>query len=711
MISYYIGQSDRFVRLAYQSSTITGLENHNKFIILAIKMLLIVTKKYKAKLKPKQESIVYYRLGKLYLIETTNIHKAEEYINKALDIANFHEFKQIRFYCELLLAQILETTNLKLCANYVFSKGQYYKQKGDHVYSNLFQLLRIKSLIVSDCATALVVLQGSILDPNLNDSIKCLCLIYEANLHCYRGSPDIAIKLLGEAEQLAYRDGDNPIMPVQIDGMILLCRLTAYSNMNMVAEAESCRKLISNYIKAQTEEGWKSWNDNGIVRVEIDELDHDTTIPFLFRWLNSDEFVITYYLITGSTYMSHDGYSEKVFDRCLQMISDQKKRISNGGSKSLLSPREVANRMLKLRYLQFVIAFYKTWIGFLKGEYKKITNMNVFMNENNSKFSSEEYSCFKPLLPLIYYMFAAFYQDKGDIQAAKYYYLKVRTMTSSNMSQETKKSPEQIINTSLFQLQLGIGCDALAAKGQFNELYVFSSIQLYILLEFQLTEIKQNVSNVKDQQMLEDHVNLKSELVQELRNIFKAKQTSNSFAVNFTGSNLMLTITYFLVNDILSETQEGDKSGIEPSLEASFHTGLKLLGKKTTFTLMHFLISNYILTKSSNMDQKERISEMVKEQVAQNGLKSPQSTPDLSKIIRVMLLKHLQKKYHSVGDLQNAKMAELQSSYYYKCLQDKFKFLFENTRYFDKGDIPVAKINSESPPTTSDSVERKQLDR
>ena len=82
-------------------------------------------------------------------------------------------------------------------------------------------------------------------------------------------------------------------------------------------------------------------------------------------------------------------------------------------------------RLQRLKYLKILFNIYKTINNFILNDYN-LDPLNEFMQETNQNEFETEYSIMiQSVYPLIYYCFAMFYHHNADLQAAKYYYLKV----------------------------------------------------------------------------------------------------------------------------------------------------------------------------------------------------------------------------------------------------------------------------------------------
>lgn len=87
----------------------------------------------------------------------------------------------------------------------------------------------------------------------------------------------------------------------------------------------------------------------------------------------------------------------------------------------------------------------------------QVDPLNKFMRMTEKEITDKEYVMYKGFYPMIYYCFAMFYHHNADIQAAKYYYLKVIELQSVRSHSNVQHS--------FIQLLHGIPCESIAPKG------------------------------------------------------------------------------------------------------------------------------------------------------------------------------------------------------------------------------------------------------
>lgn len=701
--------SDFFLSKAHSivltTNTSQGQDDYFKLIKISIKSLLILVKKYHQHLNPHLQLYIYFKLAKIYLEETENISKADDYINKSIAIASRNNLVDIKFHSEFLAGQILEKSDTNLLQNYLNDKVDTYSKLGYVLYSNMFQILKFKNLFLHDFSTGLVILQKLSADKSVDNLIRVYCLIYQANLQLYRGSPKYSIELLEEAEKLletethqgtsnsAHIEDDSPYPP-QLIAMLMIQKYLAYIQTDF-QEATRYTRVFSSFVSTQQRLGWKNWSEDGNFTIQVKNiLDNSPSLSYQISFLNSDEFVINFYFLTGINLLSEIANgkrkSKKVFDKCLQIIDKQLNEMetpqpdSSEPSPSRNFPiSHLTQSIFRLRFFRFSINYYQAWMGLLNDEAKAINYLNEFMLDyNEGKFSNEELCYFKLLIPKVFYLFGIYYHSIGDIQAAKYYYIKVRNITGGILRDDgaKKAKSEELQNSisspiapsnrqiSYLQLSLGIGCENLVGEQEFNELFIYSSLHLLILTEFEVRMISNETQNndmgtTPQLSNLTHYLKLANVLHQDLNQIFQPKVTSNKFNTNFTGSNEMLQLTYHIVLRVLDYST---KLSIEELIKFDEKSADGIC-----FPFFNNLVNYLIYTETTDVVQRSAYLEKCVAVVAK-------STSDTERMICIFILRSLIQKFRSSGENDKANMGELQLEYFYKKLSEKIGFLRGN---------------------------------
>ncbi|ODV81363.1 uncharacterized protein CANTADRAFT_24337 [Suhomyces tanzawaensis NRRL Y-17324] len=648
--------------IVLSTSTFKGSQDYYKMIKIAIKALVMLSKRYARYLDPWLELIVYFKLAKLYFTETENIHRAEEYINRAMAISSRNNLVPIQVLSEFLAGQILEVVNHNLLANYLDNKIQHYSQMGYRSYSDMFLLLKLNNSLVTDIDTGLILLQNISHNVNINPLTRLLALIYQSNLHLYRGSPRHSASSLTEAESIL---NGFPVgtIPTQFTAMAYLLRYLNSIQTNDILKAKESMLLISSYLNSQQSLGWNLWQEDGTFTIITGD------INYKICWLSSDEFVIMFYYLTGVHLLTEVSNgkkkAKKVFDKCLQIIEKQLREVEGlSESRRSFSMHKLHQVSIRLRYIKYNIHYYQSWMGFLNNDFNDINYLNEFMSDYNNDNLKEDEVYFRDLLPKVFYLFAAYYQFKGDIQASKYYYMKVRNLTNS--------AREPLLN----QLDLGIGGYSIHGVGEFNELFVYATLHLLILNEFEAGEISK-VSQDKSSSLISEYFKVRGQLHADLTKAFAPKTTSNGFAINFTGSNDLLKLTYHLLLNIFNDRavsgeQHQQQESTNKVLIEQMGQIMENFRDATSFPFITNLINYLIYIGTDNVDQKNKSLEKCMAMI------SISSGSDNDRIISIFVLKSLIQHFWESGENDKASMAEMQLEYFYNTVGPKFDFLRGN---------------------------------
>ncbi|CAK7901950.1 hypothetical protein CAAN1_06S06722 [[Candida] anglica] len=544
-VNSLISASDYFLAKAHELVLTTnedsGRQVYCKMVKISIQALLILLNRYKQSLNPKFESIICFKLARIYFSETDNINRAEDYVNRAISIASRNNLVQIKFVSEFLGALILQATNSPLISNYLDERISSLRSMKMYRLANLFTILKINYLMVMDSATGLVVLQSLCRDPEIDVGTKALSFLYQASIHLYRGSPKIALELLEQTQVM-----DSPLnFPIQLKAMYYLQKLLVLVQTNQSKLSKVVMKEIGKFLLEQQEKGWKSWNEDGTFQISF-PIENISNISYRVSWLNSDEFVVIFYFLTGVSMLNNGkNKSLKVFNRCLQIINSQLSQLTDDKiSERNFSSTELSKKKLKFTYMKYSVHYYQILQNFMNNDFTSSCwkPLEEFLEKvNTNQFNDEEWTCYQLLVPNILYLFALYHQHSGDLQKAKKYYIKVRDYTSE-ISRERKSA-----SISFDQSSLGVGGYSFQACGQHNELYVYSSLHLLILTEYEL--------NLSTNIELDNVHKMRQIIYKELSETFTTARTttSNSFNDSFVNSSTLLSVFYQLLISVYNK--------------------------------------------------------------------------------------------------------------------------------------------------------------
>lgn len=662
VVGQLIYTADTFINNAHKSvtktTTASGLEAYQKMIKAALSSLMLAMKKYGHYVGLETQLYIMYRIAKLYLEETTHLDRAEEYARNAASViskSNIHLSVELRFHCNILIARILALSDAKIVTGFVNDTINYYVAIQRYDFVTCFRLFQVNFLLRSDPAAGLVLLQTLTKGQQLDPVSQILCLLYQSNLHLYRGSPLEAEKLLKEAELslsiIRENSGNQPTSPLVVIYAIILLQRYLYLIQTHSADVKAHLKAISMFLTEQNSSGWALWSKDGAVYIN----------RYKVQWLSSDEFVLAFYFLTGVSLLSEVANgkrkSSKVFDKCLRII-DKRIREMNGAGERNCSVTHMRDSKVRLRYLRYSIHYYEAWLGFLCNEPKAISYLNEFMQDYNQGFSVTELAKFKHLIPRVLHLFAVYYQIKGDLQAAKYYYIKVRNLLSF-------KPTESHAN----ELDL----DPLQGRDLHNELFIYATIHLLILTEFEIQAAS------KKGEVSSHFYELQQKLHQDLISAFQPSNAyGNTFLLNFVQSDSLLKLTYHLILHIFNDQASGEdqlrrQHSINDVLVQEMSRTLDTMENTVCFPFLSNLISYLIYTRTENAEERRVYHEKCLE------IMGRKAETDTEKIINIFILKSLIQQFKESGQNEKVSMAEFQLKYFYDGLNKKFSFLNSNT--------------------------------
>lgn len=648
--------------MVLDTSDDVGMKNYYKMIKLSIKALLILIKKYGQFLNPHLELIIYFRLAKLFLNETNNLDRADDYVNKAISISSRNNLVKLKFATEFLAGKILDKTNPKLLPNYLNEKIKTYQSSGYNDLASLLILFKINSLLISDYRTGLIVLQTLTSNSTIS-IISTIACLFEASLHLYRGSPKNCQTSLSKVEDQVIKE-----FP-QLIAMKLLLQFQFYNQTNDVTNCRNAYEQIGDFISRQRENQWSSWNEDGSFVLESSI--GDDLIPFQIFWLNSDEFVIVFYFLTGVHFLfelQHPKKADKVFNVCLGLINSQLEELTKiKASKRKFPVSQLTNKIIRLNYTKIYIQYYQVWLLFMKNDFSSIGPLQAFLdNYNANNFTDEELCYYKLLIPKIYYLFGIYNQFHGDLNTAKRYYFLVRQCTS-------RKSKTSLIASSL-QFLSGIGGETFQAENEYSELFVFSTLHLLVITNYHLQILSSTPNNKQGfdhNTQVSENYNFISSLYQDLDEGFNTerKLSSNTFTMNFTMSNKFLVLTHQAMQLIYASDDNVVRGGESKILE-SLHMQIKKAFDELEIPKGMRFVKTFILyvlyLGSISLEEKKKFFSFCMELIKD-------ATTDNEKILSLLILRDSNLINMENNDQDKLKMTNLQIQMLKQQVADKFQ--------------------------------------
>lgn len=671
-IAYFVQKSQELVHNAHESlvigKSLQSVLNYHKFIKAAIKCLLILVKKYTKELNPHQLVSIYYKIARLYLSETESFDLAEAYATRAQTICRDHSLVEFQFFCDLLMIEIYEKIDITMVVGFAQRRVAYYEEGGFHLLATCLQLARMKYLLISDVTFALINLQRFVKDPKLHPTVKEIALVYLAGLHNFRGDHAAAVELLRGYEVKAAQQ--------PFEAYVLMTKLLANVSLNNTPESKFLIKELMRFLNEGEKSNWEQWQINGDIKFHI-KGELNIEFDFVVSWLPVVDFKTMLYFLSGIAYLHAIGDRSKVcFEKAYSSIGHAQDDLKlNRNLAKYFTANEVQQRYLKLQYIRYLVQFYQQWQLFLNDDMKMVF-LNDFMTANNKCFTRDEYTIFKPMYPYINYMFALYYHSRGDIQAAKFYYLKVRNMTSSLLENDAGASLQQMNN--------GLGGDTVRPHGNFSELNVYATFHLIILLDYEVNEIMLKKDTTESQLAVEKFTAIRNTLFDEFSTVNKQPPNhADSFQYNFVIYDKLLCMTLEIIMTLLRD--------IPPDLEIKdLRLMLVKIGDKTTFYFISFILTYFLVIKTSGTNDKMRFvtkcldvlpksrSEMIQGSL---GDKEQVSISESADSCRVLLLRELMEMNKSIGFHKHVDMQKLQLERLYKLLALRYGTLEENVTY------------------------------
>ncbi|ODQ80468.1 hypothetical protein BABINDRAFT_7207 [Babjeviella inositovora NRRL Y-12698] len=569
--------SDYFLQTAHRNvlkvNTDAGLLEYCKCIKAAIQALLILAKRYFQGLTPQLQALVCFKLAKLYFYETENLARAEDYINKAITIASRNNLVQLKFASEFLAVHILNKSNSRAALSYLNTTIANFSSLGLRNHVNILRFLKINNLLVIDFQQGMSVLKSLSADATIDPLTRQLCVLYEMNLHLYRGSPRAALQLHAQLQDIR--------RPVQMTAMLLLNELMVHSRMGQFEKFQQTMVTVNRLILGQRETKWCDWSEDGafsiLIPVNLNDV-QSSHISYKVNWINSDELVILYYFICGLAYMteSFNGKKKanKFFSLCLKITGQQLGDLQSSTKTRNFGITLFNSKVLRLQYFQYTIHYYQCLDSYQVGEYTLGPLEDLIQRYENGLLTPEQVLVFNLLIPRVYYLFAMYYQERRQPAIATQYFQRVRAATCAKGTPSTEG-----MKLSLQTLAVGIGCEMFEPVGEYNEVYVFATIHLAILAEKELVGASREASIAINE--------TRSELYSDLA-VFFSPQHESTFVL----SSVLLALTHQVTTAIYQESSQTTNLLllIEQELERKGPSGSKITTQPFLAALTYLLL-------------------------------------------------------------------------------------------------------------------------
>lgn len=474
--------SNLFLKQAHDLPSATELypAEYNSFIASSVKALLMVVKKHAVTLTPQVTAAIHHRLGEIFFSETDSLELAEVYLNKAIQIATKHNMLNLKVQSELLYGQLLEDLDSQRVNLYYLDKARAYLSDGLTNLSDVFTLFQAKATIARDFSSGSALLRNLVGKQGVNPTIKLLACSADIPIKLYEGNCEEALKLIDEAKVIVTSGS----FPVQVSALYDMLLLAYYVQMSDHKSTKKHIHNLSKFIESQRFTKWSGWNSDGLVRLEVpySETD-DRKITFNAQWVNSDDFEVTFQLLSGISLMGNVTQGKRcrrIFDSCLKLLKDRTATVS-GSNAVISSSRNMRSRiLLKLTYMRYSVRYYRS-LAMLSTSHAltDILSVKHFIDKfGEGGFSDEEKRALINLVPKYMYLAALFYQRNGEIHAAKFYIFRAKAFC------ETLR--DSLVETSVIQSALGLGCSSMIPPSRENELIIMAHIHSLTIAEFEM---------------------------------------------------------------------------------------------------------------------------------------------------------------------------------------------------------------------------------
>lgn len=645
---------------AAQALTSRGRLDYCSLILTAIKCLLLVIRKYSDHLSPKTLAMVRYKLARLYHFETTNSDLAQEYANEANRASSKHNFLKLAFASDILLAQILASDNAAFFMRFLEMRIADYKNRQCKGGASIFMLYKLNFLMTNDPSTALVLLQDICANTQFDRQLRKLCVLLQSNIFLLRGSLVCAKELLELAQSLLNKKGATPH---QFTAMHLMLSLLFSMRSGDITHAQLYSQKLNLFIRSQQDLSWPGWESTGLISFPVDASIENSTssLMCLIRWQSQKEFMLNFNLIAAASLLRQPPYKRSKAIAALQktdLISTSLiKSMTDKRKARALSRKEASRTLCRLQYIRFTAHIYRTWAGFLDGDFEAIKYMNEFMQlVNKRQFLSSERLFYPLIAPRLLYIFAVYYHYHGDLQMAKYFYMKVRNAVCEPVSRERTER-------SHLQLEMGVGSENLYGSECLNELYVYSTMNLVLLNEYECKRLFKDLKHLANPQL-----RLNNLLYRNLMALFAEDSSLNKFKNGFAKTDDVAVLSYYAILGIFSNSFENGFRSASPALNLMRGKMLVLKGE-FCFPFFQALVNFRLCMERADSPDSDMVRTYCKEIV------SRPVTTDLEKSLFALILKYLVSEFIKTSESHKASVAQLQLEQYLQEISHKIKSL------------------------------------
>lgn len=620
----------------------------------------MVIRKYSDRVSPTLLALSRYKLARLYHYETMNSDLDQEFANEAHHTSSKHGLTKLAILSDILLALIMNSNETALCTLFLDVRIEDYRNRQCKGGTSIFTLYKLNFLLTNDPPTALVLLQEMCADQHLDNRLRTLCVLLQSNLLLLRGSLAYAKQLIDTAQSLLER---NNTFPHQFEAMNLLLSLLYFVRLGDNTHAQLYTQKINLFIRSQQEKLWPGWESNAIpLLIKISTGNSPSSLACLVGWLSHKEFMLNFNLIAAVSLLrqppSKRSKAIYALKKTESISSSMIKSMTDKRKSHVLDRKQASRTLCRLHYIRYTTHIYRTWAGFLDGDFDAIRYMNEFMQSvNKRKLVASELLYCPLILPRLFYIFAVYYHYRGDLQMAKYYYMKVRNAVSEPVS-----SREQVERSRL-QLELGVGSEIICGNEGFNELYVYSTMNLVLLNEYECKRLSRSSKLLANPQLRLNNV-----LYRNLMTLFAQNSSLNKFNAGFERHDHLAALSYYAILSIFSNPSGNGSQGTNPALNLMRGKMLSL-SEEFCFPFFQALINFRLYMERTDSPDFESLFAYCK------AIVSRPATTDLEKSLFLLILKHLVSDLTKSNEPHKASIAQLHSEQYQQEINHKIQLL------------------------------------
>lgn len=593
--SWLLYSADHFLDQAHKSVLATnyleGTSMYYRFVKAALKALHMVVSDYLTVLQPAQAAKVYYQMAKVYLEETEDCGRAEQYAKKAMALSAHNGLKSSRVAAELLYAEILDISDRELLEPFLTERQELHQQEGNIDVSCSLKLKRVATSLSAHNFSSRLKLLNFTEQTSVDPKLRSLGLLWKAKLLLAKGAAQDAAQALHQCRGVFLQMKD---VTSQLKAMLYLQNLAVSIHINDSKHGQKWVQKLTDLIHREENDHWSSWNDDGSITISLAL--KSGSLLFLLHWISPDELVGLFHLMSGIFSLSESDH-----DRAKQSL-----KVSYQTAERhilALTSHQVTNRSFKISHLtkkivrfsciKFLAAFYQVWLSFMsESDFGGIKIIYAFIDSyNQENFTQEELWYYNFLIAPFLYLSALHAQSQGELNRAKYYFMKVRKLCSLDTN----------IPTGGVQLQnsLGFGGVLVSLACSQRELHIYSTLHLLNIAEYEFRSLSQRKnSSPQHEQAIQKARSSLASLHAEMASITETSLTGFS-------STHLFSLTY---KSALAAYHTNGIDDTEKNFDDDLKTELeKLVFENTNHQNVELLALYILLRMAVSLDQSKRL--------------------------------------------------------------------------------------------------------